>query len=1073
MVKRIIVLTISILVGGALWGGREFLHSGRAEILPIKTYSATDGLTQNHVSRIVFDSRGFIWICTNEGLSRFDGYRFTNFGVAQGLPNRTVNDLIETPDGEYWVATNGGLVRFNPLGQPGDADKMKDGQAAMFTLQAAPTGDKGYHYHDLALGKNGEIWCGSQVGLFRLTKNSQGQYVMETTALLSTGNQNYFVRSLAIDRHGVVWAGSDEGQIFRLFPGGNLDRHVVVQTSTKIEVSKMFEDQSGRIWAGTGGGLFELATSPDNDRPFIKQHLRMPQGLPGDWVRDIWQGSDGTFWVATDRGLGKYRLDENGHFASAVNYTMQNGLSDYYLKCVIGDPWGNVWLGSANAGIMKLSFSGFTTYGFRDGFVAASSIFENRQGDVFLAGYVPIVSPIREPANPEIQVSSAYLQMRLGRLSRGRFVWIRPNMPPSTYFTSGWKQISFQDSRREWWMATEVGLYRFPATDRLEDLATLRPSAVYTTRDGLQNNYINRLFEDSRGDIWIVGVNKAPPSSKDPQDTKVLNSLDRWDRATGRFVNISHPDGAPRLMNRPINVFCEDRQGNVWMGLNRQDGPGGLARYRDGVITNLTENDGAPNSNVNDLLLDSAGRLWIATTDQGVFRLDDPYSSTLRFTVYNTNNQLFSNRIASLAEDSQGRIYVGTGKGIDQLEPESGRVRHYGSADGLALGNVDDLHRDRQGNLWVATTLGLSTFIPQTDPPSIPPPIYIDGIKINGQPYPISARGETEVILPPLHHTQNQIEIDYVGISHAPGDTLRYEVKLVGADGNWQDLLYQRSINYANLAPGEYKLFVQALNARKDPSPSPACVSFTIAKPFWQKWWFFVLVAVFLIGLGAMLNRIRVAQQLRMYRVRARLAHDLHDQVGSSLSQIAILSEVARRQPRNQAENGQADLLEKVALTSREAIESMSDIVWSITPQRDHLRDLVQRMRRFASDTLSSVDINLFFEAPDEDLALDVDLRREVFLIFKESINNIARHSQATEAGVELAISTHHLTLRIWDNGRGFSEQSLPPLPKGGTGLPSMRQRAENLRGSLDVSSAPNQGTTLTLRLPLRKRKRI
>jgi signal transduction histidine kinase len=246
-------------------------------------------------------------------------------------------------------------------------------------------------------------------------------------------------------------------------------------------------------------------------------------------------------------------------------------------------------------------------------------------------------------------------------------------------------------------------------------------------------------------------------------------------------------------------------------------------------------------------------------------------------------------------------------------------------------------------------------------------------------------------------------------------------------------------------------------------SPTPATVAFTILPPIWQRWWF-VTLALILTGLVAtVIIRNHVTRLIELERVRTRIAADLHDDIGSGLSRIAILSEVARHQVNVEAPVGEP--LAVIAGASRDLVDSMSDIVWAINPNKDHLRDLIQRMRRFASDLFTARQIEFSFNAPGEEQALKIgaDLRRQVFLIFKEAVNNIARHSECTEAQIELRIENRSLTIKVADNGPGFD----PAQISEGQGLASMRARAQSLGGQLQIISNNGKGAVVLLTVPL------
>ena len=1045
-----------------------------AETLPIRRYSTSAGLAQNYVHRVVVDPRGFIWICTNEGFSRFDGYGFTNFGVEDGLPSRNVRDLLITSTGEYWVATSVGLVRFDPSGVSDQYAKVPlvRERKPMFTVYQLPISGETLQVSSLVEGKGGEIWCGTSLGLFRLVRSGQ-EWRSSRTAFFSPAVGESYVRSLLAHSSGEVWVGLSQG-IVRYYPQrDHVERYGKLDGLPDMHVSTIELDRNGRLWAGTGRGLLELdPTVPPNGSRlsrllypyatpggFVRRVLSEKEGLPGSGIRDLWQSSDGTFWLAIDRGLARLKVDSTGAVTLLDGFTTENGLSDYFLTNLVGSPDGNLWIGSANAGLMKLSLHGFTSYGFREGLAAVVSITSTVEGTPLIGGYVPLPHLLATQSDATLgKGDPAYLQWRLGQLQAERVRWVRPNVPSGVYFSNQRNQSSFQDRSGEWWIATEQGLYRFGPRRRFEELATVRPRAVYTTRDGLRHNQVTRLFEDARGDLWITTVDGQ------------RFGLDRWKRADDRIESVSHVAGRSLLDEREATSFAEDGSGTLWIGLSHSLKPGGLATYRAGRLKVLDALPGAPRSSLQDLLVDRTGRLWIASATQGVIRVDTPGAESPTFRYYDRDNGLASNRVTSLAEDRYGRIYCGTGRGVEQINPQTQLIRHFTELEGLVLGNVDDIYRDSRGDLWVATTLGLSRWTPLPEPLPNPPSVFVDQIRYRGQPYPISVLGERAVVLPTLPNRDHRLEVEYLGLNFQVGEQLRYQAWLEGAEPGWIDRGTQRTLSYANLAPGDYRLHLRAINVRGEVSPQPATVTFAISPPFWMQGWFFLLSAIAIFSAGAAIQYYRARQALRLEQLRLQISTDLHDEVGTSLSQIAIVSEVARQQLRRL--DGQTVVpllaqLEKVAETSRSAIDSMSDIVWSINPERDSLQDLVQRMRRFASETLTIAGIRLRFEAPENDLPLKVECRRNLFLLFKEAVHNVVRHSRATEVRIRVSLNAQHLILEIEDNGVGFDPAALSSPRQRGQGLSSLERRASAIGATLSLNSPPGAGTSLRLHLPL------
>jgi signal transduction histidine kinase len=448
--------------------------------------------------------------------------------------------------------------------------------------------------------------------------------------------------------------------------------------------------------------------------------------------------------------------------------------------------------------------------------------------------------------------------------------------------------------------------------------------------------------------------------------------------------------------------------------------------------------------------------------------VDDPAADRPHFITYTTAEGLSSDDIFCMTEDQWGHIYVGTGRGLDRLEPETGQVEHYTAADGLVRGKVTSAFRDSRGALWFASNVhGLSRLVPEPDPPQTPPPILISGLRIAGVTQPVSQLGETEAPALLLGPGQNQLSIEFLGLSFGPGEALRYQYRLEGADQDWSQPTDQRQVNYPNLAPGRYRFLVRAVNVEGLVSSQPASVAFTVLPPFWRRSWFLALAAI-LAGLAIYAAyRARVSRLVELERVRTRIATDLHDDIGANLSLIAMVSEVARGHLQRE-DLRMREWFSTISTTSRDTVDAMSDIVWAVNPKKDHLSDLTQRMRRFAEDIFAARNIELRFSEPESgrDLKVGADVRREVFLIFKESINNMVRHSRCTAVGVEMEINRGWLVLQMADNGQGIDAARAGQ----GNGLASMRQRAAKLGGVLEVSSevsSNGRGTSVTLRVPL------
>lgn len=1057
-----------------------FVASAHAEQLPVKTFTIADGLAHDEIRRIKRDSHGFLWLCTADGLSRFDGYRFTNYNSKDGLVSADINDLLESKrSGVYWMATNGGgVIRFDPAAKSQFTTTNKSEPANFHQTSAVTRAFTNYPVGDdpktnivivLYQDRAGRIWAGTQGGLFRLDVEIGGTNTFQLIEMNIPSHTDRAVEVYALseDEEGSLWMGTSQGVVRRLPDGRN--QHFALDSALTQLVSTLAFDNQGRLWIGHQNGVLVYKPEPARDasnsnddtrvwrasNKLPKTHTKPQLGnidLPsviGDVVRltvangladkNVWalfKSADGRMFVGT-RGGGLSEFDG----VRFRNYAAAQGLSNR-INALIEDADGNLWVGTQANGAMKINGNGLLSYREPDGLGSGDiiHIFENQARELCI-------------------ISSKWT---INRFDGEMFTAIRPNLPARILDSSSGRWWIIQDHAGEWWVASNAGLYRFPKVKRLEELARAQPVAVYTTREGLADNNISRIFEDSRGDIWISSY--TPPVM-----------LTRWERKTNTFHRYTEADGLPGF--NWANVFGEDAAGNLWMGMHN----GGMARYRNGRFELFGEKDGVPSGLMQGLHRDTHNRLWIATSAGGAGRLDDPAAEHPRFVSYTIKEGLSSNKLRSFTEDAWGHIYLGTARGVDRLNLADGRVKHYTTADGLVNSEVTAAFRDRHGGLWFGTREGVSHLMPQPDRPSSPPHVLISGLRVNGNEYALSDLGEEDVTELNLDSDERQIQIDFFGLEMSAGESLRYQYKLEGASEDWSAPMSQRTINF-NLSPGTYRFLVRAIADDGVVSSRPASVSFTISRPVWQRPWFLLTAIILIAAATYAIARLRVRRLIELERVRTRIATDLHDDIGSGLSQIAILSEVARKQ--SDGENKRVnEPLTLIAGASRELVDSMSDIVWAINPHKDHLRDLTQRMRLFASDVLTASDVDFTFRAPDSerDLQLGADVRREVFLIYKECINNAVKHSACTTAEIELKLEHDWLTLKISDNGNGFDAAQFSgdaaasvaaPARRGGNGLLNMRRRAANLGGEFRIESQRVVGGTIaTLKIPVGQRR--
>ncbi|MGA3186611.1 MAG: two-component regulator propeller domain-containing protein [Bryobacteraceae bacterium] len=970
----------------------------KAELLPVRTYTTADGLAADSIYGIVADSRGFLWFCTTEGLSRFDGYRFITYGVEEGLPHREIDSLIETRSGDLWIGTPLGLSRIANTG---------------FTNHRIAPEAAANDIGPLLQTRSGAILASTEAGLFEWTDPAH----FHRKEL--SGIEKLTITDMAEDRTGDLWLATTTG-IYVYGPGGFVQYFDMKNGLPGNWAQVLLFDSKGRLWAGVRGGLAMITRGVAGSWSVEKVYT-YPSSLVGFDVKALHEGSDGSLWVGTQFGISRLSWG-NGDSPRIENLTRDQGLSDRTILSLAEDQAGNIWAGTEGAGVMRIDRVGFTTYREQDGLATdrVFSVFGDRAGDLLTVTAGP---------GKKTHAVNIFDGVRFHSVAPGVFA----DNP-----TWGYDRILLQSRTGEWWAATNRGLCRFGSA-KPQDLNRRNPRTCYT------NDTVFRIFEDSQGGIWASGQSKPG------------NRLMRWDPRTNKMFIFPVPRFPGGRTDDLVSAFAEDRQGNIWMGL----WAGGLYRYDGHRFHYFKKSDGLPGGTVNALLIEG-DTLWIGSNG-GLSKIAATNGPQARIETYNTAHGLASNTVVCIISDLQGRIYAGTGKGIDRLEPKTGHIRHFSSANGLAHGGFRSAFRDRSGSLWFATSQGLSRLIPSEDRAVAQPRILITDLRIGATSYPVSQLGEAHVSRLELKPSENQLQVSFVGIDYEPGDTLRYTYKLEGADSGWSPPRSGHSVNYAALSGAKYHFLVKAVTSDGLESTVPAEIDFIVLPPLWRRWWFESLALALAVAGVFSAHRYRVAQAVSLERIRTMIATDLHDDIGASLSQIAILSEVARV---NATANGR-EPLERVATLARELVDSMGDIVWSIRAEEQGTESLVRRMREFAIDLLSSQGIDFELRTQIENnMQLSLQARRQVFLIFKESIHNAARHSRCTAVVAELKIADQDAVLTIEDNGTGLRPEE---KTSGGTGISNMRRRSQELGGRMQLTSKPGGGCSVAIQFPVRR----
>ncbi|WP_266364861.1 sensor histidine kinase [Tellurirhabdus rosea] len=973
-------------------------------------YTTEDGLSNDQVKCLLKDRRGFLWFGTFNGLNRFDGYEFKVYKrtATNGLPGNYVIGLTEDPQGYIWVATHRGLCRFDPVRETFTPVRL--------AVHADRLGDNDL-VSGLVIDRQGQGWFSSIDSLYRIDLRT-----MRCKAFPNVGHTPYLMPIVLYpfaDRKGRLWLQNEQA-IYQFHPSSGRYTYIFGRDTrhprAAEEVWTFHEDRQGQMWFATGTrGLMRYDESQ-------KRVVNEPDGEVS--VYNVAEGmSVGKgrrfFWVyRDDKGLMLYYPDRRRYVPVAAD--PQDPLAYH------GGPVNEI-LNDAQTGIVWLA----TDKGIEKADAATLKFGRKR------------LTPDRP--------SSENRSMRIVRQDRFR---------PELY-----------------WMAVQgAGLVRW---NRRSDEYT-----VFDRKDGLPDEDIRDLVQDARGRLWLGltgGISRWTPGTRDwkhwrgffrdPSQTHRVTRL--WLDSTGRLWLGTDLEGLYVLDDeqaavrpwpvgetfdhlRPFRVYKmqEDGQHRLWASTSR-----GLFRidYRRGesrkVALNPLSEQLLPSDKIQTTFtIDSRNRLWVSGI--GFLAQADLNGRVLR--TFTLENGLQADHIFDIQEDRSGRLWMTTDYFLHQLEPQTGRFRYFSKDNGLFSNFMSTrLTADARGELFIGHGPAFNHFVPEKLPVNrYPPPVVLTGVRVDTLATSVIP-GEP-VTLRPDQHT---VSLEFTALSFSQPEKNRYAYRLDGVDPGWIET-GSRRVTYANLDPGTYTFRVKAANNDGIWNERGATLQIRVQPAVYQTWWFRLGCLLLVAGLLYAVYRNRLQQRRRLEGIRDRIATDLHDDMGSTLSSIRIFSDVVQQQIAPVSPET-VPILQRISSSATTLSESMQDIIWTIQTKYDSLDDVVTRMREFGLRMAEAKNIRFRMQVSEkfETLRLDVEQRRNLYLIFKESINNAVKYADCRNITVQIALLNKHLSLTIEDDGKGFDPATVRP----GNGLPNLQKRAREINGQLTVHSAPGEGTRVVL----------
>ncbi len=795
--------------------------------LRFQHYGLEEGLSQSSVQAILQDAQGYLWLGTQDGLNRFDGYSFTVYrpdtADPYSLSSGEILALAEGLDGSLWIGTNAGLNRYDPLTKRFTRwvhEDRKPESLADDTVQA------------LFQDPQGPLWVGTQAGLqqFDPATGTFTRFNMLDRPAGSTKVDS--ITSLYEDNQRVLWIGTRNGLVRYGLEDHRFERYQNESGETKgisfNEVSAVAQEPSGVLWIGTHAGLDRFDPKTGAFTPFVHSD-QDPRSLADNYIESLLMDRAGQLWVGTRSGLDRFDRAGQDFIHYQSDSTDPSSLSSNTVASIYEDRGGNLWVGTANGGLnlQDRSQDRFAFYHHVNSDPASLS------GDV--------VFPIVPAADGRMWIGTYDGGLNLFDPASGRSQSFRHDPANPTSLLNDSVISLYLDNKQVLWVGTHEGL------DRLLPASTHFTHYVYHPLDpgGIPFGPVYKIYQDSGGTYYI----------------STSHGLRTFDPATGRFSEMDIPGAAGQLLNNSaVMAIYQDRTGRLWFGTDSH----GLVRYDPATqetrhYTAIPGSTGSLSSNaILDLREDSRGILWIATLGGG---LDRYVPEKDGFIAYRQGEGLPNDVVYGTLEDNAGFIWFSTNRGISRLDVANGTFENFTVEDGLQSNEFDSssFARDASGRLYFGGIRGLTVFDPADiqDNAYVPPLVLTSMAAQDGKaldPQRASA-GLDEVT---ITYPQNSFDFSFAALSFSQVGRNQYKYMLDGFDRDWHTIGSDHRGSYTNLPGGTYTLRVIGSNSDGVWNTVGTALRVTVVPPFWQTWLFRSLAGIGLVAAAALLYRTRV-----------------------------------------------------------------------------------------------------------------------------------------------------------------------------------------------------------------------
>jgi len=983
-----------------------------------------NGLPSNEVNCAIQDNQGFVWIGTLNGLVRYDGHDMKVFHYipedSTSIVDNTVIRLMQAKDSSIWIGSNDGYSIYHPSTGRFTNYSYHKLKAKGFRIRSATA-----FYQDDDLS----VWIGTNDGLFKAAPDGR---VMKEFRFNTTTDLN--------DRHTftsivnkIYRDPTNDSCLLVTTSGGPLQfdkiKGTVVNDFGCIDVGipglwTIVTEKSGAFYGGGWNLPGILYISPD------RKHSRWirKKGISFFTCTSMIPLNDREILLELDSHLAI--LDKNtGTFRTlSSNSLAEKSLLPNITGIVPLNHGKDLWILSGNGvNILNRKFRSFQSYPFHMEYNWITDFLRDRKHGTLYAG--------------------GYNSTGLFALDEKTNVW--KVIPPEKHQGKGGLSITalFMDTEGVLWVSTRTGLMFLKPGDRALRLYRDLGGQYFHVNDSV----VYYALEDHAGYLWIGtrfdGVFRITP--------------DR--RHIEYFGNVPGYQSGPGSGDHYVTI-TEDRFHKIWFGCRE-----GVSIYDPdqkkflNFLLDSLYRHGLRKSWINGIATDTMGRMWLALNGEGLVRVTENPPGKYHFKLFHTGNGLMDPNIGWISRDPDGNLWI-INSGILFFNPYKESFRYFDQRNGLHEnpGWASKLYIDEEGFLYNAINQEYEkNNIHDLDYYSRQEArLHLESISVNDKvrQIPFSSEKPDPMI---LAANENNLTFRYTAICFDGVEHLRYQYFLEGFDVGWSQPGSALEARYTNLPAGTYhfhvRAFLDGISMHQDKT-----LVFKIRSYIWKTWWF--ILTFFILAILAVygLYRYRIRQLLKLERLRIRIASDLHDDVSSTLSSISILSTILTRKAKDPQS---IEMLGEISGNARGMLERIDDIIWVVNPKNDRFQDLGLRIREYAIPLFEMKDIHfgIDFPASLSEVKLPMEVRRNIYLIAKEAVNNLVKYAGCTQASVIFRHEHSTLGMEINDNGKGFDTHATSTR----NGVRNMRLRAEKIGAVLSITSFPEQGTRIVFSIKL------